>query len=148
MSVKSEIKSMLESVTGIGKVYDRFVHVATEADIKERLIHENKVNAIFFIEVAESYADEEDFYLKEKTSKFRFAFYYGYNFNLNSDASVTSIKDEIISKFNTNEDLNGSVSEHSNIDMTDNIFVSFGNILCHLLIFELTVLNNIEVTPT
>lgn len=146
MSVETEIKTILQTVSGIGKIYDGYVNVVTEKEVNERLKFKDKINSIFFIETADIPESQESFYLKETKRTFRFALYYGYNLDKNSTSIVKTLKNSIMDAFNSNETLNDSVTEHDNLRMLDNIFVSFTSILCHLIIFEMTVTQEMEVT--
>jgi len=138
MAVQDEIRNILESVDGIGHVYDFRVNVKNEQEVNERLVKNERVNAIFFYKSQDLWKNAESFFDKENTKTFRFVLFLGYDYD-DGGISITALGDAIMEKFNANETLNDSVLEHENISMIDNQQVMFGVILCEELTFELTV---------
>lgn len=143
MNVSDEIKALLLTVQGIGQVYDEFVNITSESEVNDKLTADEKVSTVIFFEVANVVTNGESFANKVRNRTFRFALYYGYNYEQQSSKQVNKIKENMMNVFNVNETLNDSVTQHNNLSMTDNIFVTFGNILCHLLLFELTTEENL-----
>ncbi len=139
--IKSEIKTIAESVSGIGNVYERLVYAKDHAQVKELFVKDNaegEINCLMFRQVkriADAETRNGNEILINRTWKF--VLIYGYNKETNSEETFDNLSETLCKTFNANPDLNGKVNEHSYFNMTNKTDNMYHNVLCHWAEFEM-----------
>lgn len=140
--IKSEIKTIAESVSGIGKVYERLVYAKDQAQVKELFVKDNaeggEINCLMFRQVKRT-ADIDIRGGSELIAEraWKFVLIYGYNKEANSEETFDNLCETLCKTFNSNPDLNGKVNEHSWLNMTNKTDNMYHNVLCHWAEFEM-----------
>jgi hypothetical protein len=137
--IKSAIKEIAESVTGVGVVYDHLIYAKDRNQHKELFVRDGVLNCLMFRQIKRM-ADPEtrtgNEVLVERTWKF--VLIYGYNNENKSEEVFDNICEQLCKTFNANYELNGKVNEHSYLDMINKTDYSYHNVLCHRAEFEMT----------
>lgn len=140
------IKTIIESVDGIGKVYDTILYATSEEEMQRYFAHDNRINVCMFREYSTSEQEDEEWRTRGNVTviwerKWRFLLFYSYSKEQDSGLKVRNIKEALMRAFNDNPKLNETVQEHTKLQATQALEFPYHNILCHSLEFELTTFN-------
>ena len=145
--IKSEIKTIAESVSGIGTVYERLVYAKDQAQVKELFVKDTAeggpINCLMFRQVkriADAETRNGNELLIDRTWKF--VLIYGYNKETNSEETFDNLSETLCKTFNANPDLNGKVNEHSYFNMSNKTDNMYHSVLCHWAEFEMITNSN------
>jgi hypothetical protein len=131
--IKSEIKSISEGISGVGKIYDRIVYAKDQAQLKEMFTKDGVLNTLMFRQVkrvTDSSFEHYDEVMVERT--WEFSLLYAYNKENNSEQLFDELCENLCEVFNSNENLNGKVNERVGfMDMVEKEDISYHNVLCH-----------------
>lgn len=136
------IVSIVNTVAGIGKVYDQAVIATTIKDLKERGTKDDKINVLTFAQVARKTESSEAFKNEKTTRYFTFNFAYSYSFEENSDRIFGEMLEDLADKFNSNQTLNGTVKTHTKIEVVSNQPEKFSDVLCNFAVLKLETTEN------
>jgi hypothetical protein len=130
--IKQQIKAITESVTGIGKVYDRFVYAFDTKQLKDLFSDNGRINTFMFRytvrEPGGGEGNENELFVRRL---WKFRFIYGYNFNDDSEKEFDSLCEKICETFNSNFFLNGSARRHSFMEIKDRYDSEYHGVLVH-----------------
>ena len=136
--IKSAIKQIAETILEIGIVYERLVYAKDHNQLKELFVKDSVLNCLMFRQVKRTASNETrsaNEVLIDRTWKF--VLFYGYNKDNNSEQAFDNLCENLCKTFNVNHDLNGTVNEHTWLDMTNKTDYSYHNVLCHRAEFEM-----------
>jgi hypothetical protein len=136
--IKSAIKQITETILEIGFVYERLVYAKDQNQLKELFVKDGVLNCLMFRQVMRTASNETrsgNEVLIDRTWKF--VLFYCYNKDNNSEQAFDNLCENLCKIFNANHDLNGSVNEHTWLDMTNKTDYSYHNVLCHRAEFEM-----------
>lgn len=130
--IKNEIKNIVESVTGIGNVYDRMVYAKDQAQLKELFVKDGVLNALMFRSKTRTAGGAEG-NMKELyvTRTWTFKLIYGYNYENDSEKSFDDLCTELCKAFNNNYTLNGKVRKHSFLDIKNKYDAEYHGVIAH-----------------
>ncbi len=136
--IKAQIKSIAESVTGIGIVYTQSPNIILWDKLKEKFVKNDRINVLLIEHKTRQSETDESNHEVSKVRKWQFRLIYGYSFDDNSEKDFDNLIDALCDKFNADADLNKKVHDHSLLEMTQpkNI-VMVTDVLCHDAILEL-----------
>lgn len=140
--IRTEIANILATVPTIGKIIHGIVFIRSASDL-ELVRKDGIVNSIGFFQVTILPQDtEEDYDTEEETRRFVFVYYFEHNdytdLTKSSFVRVEKFAEYLQDAFNSNEDLNGTVSTHSKLALTsNNLTPIFNNEFVHMLTFEM-----------
>ena len=128
--LKQNIKAAAENVTGIGKVYDRFVYAFDEKQLKELFVSNDKVNVLMFRNT-EREPDcgeglESELFVKRL---WKFRLICGYNYDDNSENSFNNLCESICQIFNSDSAVN--IRRSSFMKVTDKYDSEYHGVLVH-----------------
>lgn len=130
--IKNEIKSIAQSVSGIGKVYDRMVYAKDQAQLKELFVKDGVLNALMFRCKTRTASGAEgqtkELYIKRT---WLFKLVYGYNFENNSEKNFDTLCSEICISFNSNFTLNGKVRKHTYLNIKNKYDAEYHGVIAH-----------------
>lgn len=142
-NIRTEIKNILLSVTGIGKVYDIQKNVFSESEVKSDFVSGNVINVFL---IGDNSSKEEMVALgagvtgrQEVTHVFRIDGYYGLKEASVSRTTFSTLISAIITSFRNNLTLNGTCFIHNYIEVRNNNQEMFCGNLCHHTEFALQV---------
>jgi hypothetical protein len=140
-NIRKELKSILESVEGIGKVYDFYRYENNLSDVIKLFKVDKDYKGAMFRTVSrtDDVKDDDD----ERTRKFEILIIRQVNDSEETMKQIENLVEDICEEINANQDLNGSVREHNNVQVTgiDERYVS--EILCHQAILSLETIESI-----
>ncbi len=146
---RDEIKTLLEAVTGIGKVYAKNPNTADEKKFKDDYVSSNVVNAAFITRAdgAEDIGDigsmdeTREIEITEKNDFWRITLLYGYNDGgTPSEDTFQGLVDAIEDKFRFLQDLNDKAEFSYPLQrVVSGVFTFFGDVLCHKAEWRLQV---------
>jgi hypothetical protein len=136
--IKSEIKNIAESVTGIGNIYDRMVYAKDQAQLKELFVKNGTLNTLMFRSKTRTASGAEgnskELYISRK---WFFKLVYGYNYEHNSENSFDNLCTELCSAFNCNYTLNGKVRKHTFLDIKNKYDAEYHGVIAHFAEMEM-----------
>lgn len=142
--IKVEIKNIAESITGIGKVYDRMVYAKDQQQLKEMFAQDGVINTLMFknrtrtAEGTESKAKEA--YVKRL---WILKLIYSYNYDNCSEQAFDTLCENLCSIFNDNYTLNRTVLKHSFLNVTMKYDAEYHGVISHYAEMEMTTLEPI-----
>jgi hypothetical protein len=135
-TVKAEIVKVLQTVSGIGNIYDKPRYANSYEKILEFYKYGDNFKGIEFRIIFKSKPDGED---NECLSKYEFTLIHQVNDENSSEYTIDGFIDSISDAFESYKDLGGVVREHLGIETTYNEVQMISNILCHVVKFQLEV---------
>lgn len=141
-NIRKELKSIIESVPDIGKVYPYYRY--KKNDLKETLNLfkvKDDFKGIMFRELActEPVTDEDN----EKTRKWEMTMINQVNDEKESQILFEDRIEVLLDTVNENSTLNNSIREHNNLQLIDISERVFGDVLCHEAILNLETIETI-----
>lgn len=137
--IKSAVKEIALSISGIGKVYDRIVYASDQNQLKELFVSNGVLNCLMFRQVkriADTESRESNEVLIDRLWKF--VLLYSYSKENESERKFDDLCESICKTFNSNSSINDTVNEHSFMDMVNKTDYTYHNVLCHRAEFEMT----------
>ena len=150
-TVRNEIETQLQAVTGIGKVYAIRRNPTSEADFQSAFKSGSKINAIqFWLSSADEFPDgtgsedeERQLQHSRRIESWTFELFFGFDDTGNKDTSSEKFFQELVeaieAKFRFLQDLNGKVEHSAPLDLiTAGLFEMLsGLVLIHRAEFRL-----------
>ena len=129
--IKSGIKEIAADVTGIGKVYDRFLYAFDTKQVKDFFSKDGVVNALMFRET-ERTSDGGEGITNELGVKrlWQFRLIYGYSYENNSEDNFDNLCEGLCMKFNSENCFN-TIHRSSFMNITGRYDSEYHGILVH-----------------
>jgi hypothetical protein len=146
--IKAEIKSIAESVTGIGNIFEQVPAVSKWDEVLKEFIVDGKLNILLFTKnVRNPQNIDEHLERSQLQHKWIFKYFYSSNSSEESEKTFDNICELICNTFDTNKRLNNAVNRKMPMSQPMKQYVMITNILCHYAEFELiTYVDSIETT--
>lgn len=129
--IKSNMKEIAESVSGIGKVYDRFLYAFDVKQVTDFFAVNGSVNTLMFREIERTSEGGEGISGEIGVRRlWQFRFICGYNYENNSEANFDNLCEEICKTFNSENCIN-SVPRSSFMNITNRYDSEYHGILVH-----------------
>jgi hypothetical protein len=142
-TIRAQLKTLLESVTGIGRVYDYKRYSSDWGTYKQLFVKNSKVNEweiqrnALVVEPRGSQATAGK--VKDTVHNLVIRGFYAFTDDPSSEKPFDTLVDSITDLFIRNQDLNGT-AEIINIPITGEIsFGQLGDVLCHVVEIKLSV---------
>ena len=137
--IKNEIKIITESVSGIGKVFDRMVYAKDQAQLKELFVKDGVLNTLMFRSRTRTASGAEgttrELYIERVWA---FKLIYGYNYETSSEKNFDNLCSELCKTFNNNYTLNGKVRKHTFLDIKNKYDAEYHGVIAHFAEMEMT----------
>lgn len=137
--IKSAIKTIAESITDIGNVYDQVPPVNKWDEVLKNFISDNKLKILLFTKTIRNPQ-----VISEQLSSFRiqhkwtFKYIYSSNVANESEKTFDNLCELICNTINANERLNNTIKRKDPISQPNKRYAMVCGILCHYAEFELT----------
>ncbi len=140
-NVMSAIKTIAESVPGIGLVYDQLPLVNSEDKAKKLLVPKgtSTINVLSFFPRTRAIDKAEGFVIEEVGREIVFIHQYAYNFEKNSQKILNNFIEALTDTFNQNQTLNNTIAEHTKMELIDTQLGMYGTVLVHISALRMTV---------
>ncbi len=138
-NIKSAIKEIASSVPGTGNIYDSMIYASDQKQLKDLFVSNGVLNCLMFRQVkriADMNIRDSNEVLIDRTWKF--VLVYGYSKENESERKFDNLCETLCKVFNSEPDLNGTVNEHSFMNMANKTDYTYHNVLCHRAEFEMT----------
>jgi len=138
-NIKSKISDILKSIENIGNVYYGIQYATEESELLNLYQYKDELRGIWFRAKQRKVdiADEDDEIIRT------WEFEYLYQYSKDSENRLDELIENICETFENNYTLQGSVREHTGMQMTDKTESEIGGILCFIVNLELTTYESI-----
>lgn len=135
--IKAAVVAIAQTVSGIGTVKDNYPHIQLFDDVMTKLVADDKLNVLIISHASRKSPSAEDNSPAGIDRVFKMELYYSYQDDV-SETDFDNIIEDLVTKFDANITLNGTVQTHDVLAMTSKDFTNIGKVLCHHAVFELT----------